>query len=132
VLTDPIADMITRIRNAVAARHRHVEMPASNITKEITRVLLEEGYIGNFEFIEDKDKNQGSIKITLKYIKDESPIHEIKRISKPSRRIYVGKDEIPLVKRGFGISILSTSKGVASDAVARENGVGGELLLEVW
>ena len=130
MLTDPIADMITRIRNAVFAKHRHVEIPASNMAKEITRVLLEEGYIGNFEFIEDD--NQGVVKITLKYIKDESPIHEIKRVSKPSRRIYVGKEDIPLVKRGFGISILSTSKGIASDAEARDNGVGGELLLQVW
>jgi small subunit ribosomal protein S8 len=130
LLTDPIADMITRIRNAVLAKHRHVEIPASNMAKEITRVLLEEGYIGNFEFIEDG--NQGVVKITLKYIKDESPIHEIERVSKPSRRIYVGKEDIPLVKRGYGISILSTSKGIASDAEARDNGVGGELLLQVW
>jgi small subunit ribosomal protein S8 len=130
LLTDPIADMITRIRNAIYAGHRHVEVPASNIAKEITRVLLDEGYIGNFEFIEEG--NQGLIRITLKYIKDESPIHEIKRISKPSRRIYVGKKEIPLVKRGYGISILSTSKGIASDAEARTEGVGGEILLQVW
>ncbi len=130
MLTDPVADMITRIRNAVDARHRHVEIPASNMAKEITRVLLEEGYIGNFEFIEEGP--QGTVRITLKYIKDESPIHEIKRISKPSRRIYVGKEDIPLIKRGFGISILSTSKGIASDAVARSAGVGGEILLQVW
>lgn len=129
-MTDPVADMITRIRNAVDARHRHVEIPASNMAKEITRVLLEEGYIGNFEFIEEGP--QGTVRITLKYIKDESPIHEIKRISKPSRRIYVGKEDIPLIKRGFGISILSTSKGIASDAVARSAGVGGEILLQVW
>lgn len=129
-MTDPVADMITRIRNAVDARHRHVEIPASNMAKEITRVLLEEGYIGNFEFIEEGP--QGTVRITLKYIKDESPIHEIKRISKPSRRIYVGKEDIPLIKRGFGISILSTSKGIASDAVARSEGVGGEILLQVW
>ncbi len=130
MLTDPIADMITRIRNAVSAGHRHVEIPASNMAKEITRVLLDEGYIGNFEFIEEGV--QGSVKITLKYIKDESPIHEIKRISKPSRRIYVNKNEIPLVKRGYGISILSTSKGIASDAEARSQGVGGELLMRIW
>ncbi len=130
MLTDPIADMITRIRNAVSARHRHVEVPASNMAKEITRVLLDEGFIGNFEFIEDG--NQGVVRITLKYIKDESPIHEIKRISKPSKRVYVGKKDIPLVKRGYGISILSTSKGIASDAEARTNGAGGELLLQVW
>lgn len=130
MLTDPIADMITRIRNAISAGHRHVEVPASNMAKEITRVLLEEGYIGNFEFIEEGP--QGSVRITLKYIKDESPIHEIKRISKPSRRVYVGKGDVPLIKRGFGISILSTSKGIASDAVARSQEVGGELLLQVW
>jgi len=130
LLTDPIADMITRIRNAISAGHRHVEVPASNMAKEITRVLLEEGYIGNFEFNEEGP--QGSVRITLKYIKDESPIHEIKRISKPSRRVYVGKGDVPLIKRGFGISILSTSKGIASDAVARSQEVGGELLLQVW
>jgi len=130
LLTDPIADMITRVRNAVYARHRHVEIPASNVAKEITRVLLEEGYIGNFEFLEND--NQGVVKITLKYIKNESPIHEIKRISKPSKRVYVGKGDIPLVKRGYGISILSTSKGIVSDAEAKDNGVGGELLLQVW
>ncbi|MEO0293730.1 MAG: 30S ribosomal protein S8 [candidate division WOR-3 bacterium] len=131
MLTDPIADMITRIRNAVKARHRHVEVPSSNMAKEITRILLEEGYIGNFEIIEN-EKKQGVIRLTLKYIKNESPIHEIKRISKPSRRVYVGKDEIPLVQRGFGVAILSTPKGVVSDARARALGVGGEVLLEVW
>lgn len=129
-MTDSIADMITRIRNAVSAGHRHVKIPASNMAKEITRVLLEEGYIGNFEYIEGE--RQDSVRITLKYIKGESPIHEIKRISKPSKRVYKGKEEIPLVQRGFGISILSTSRGVKSDAAARAEDVGGELLLQVW
>ena len=128
--TDPIADMLTRLRNAVNAEHRHVEIPASQIKKEITKVLFEEGYIGNYKFIED-DK-QGKILVTLKYINDESPIHDIRRISKPSRRIYVGRKEIPLVKRGFGVAVLSTSKGIVSDAEARKLSVGGELLMEVW
>ncbi|MCK4421880.1 30S ribosomal protein S8 [candidate division WOR-3 bacterium] len=130
MLTDPIADMITRIRNAVKAEHRHVEIPGSRVKKEITKILFEEGYIGNYTF--EDDNKQGKILITLKYINDESPIHEIKRISKPSRRVYVGKKDIPLVTRGFGISLLSTPKGIMSDAEARKNGVGGELLLEVW
>lgn len=130
MLTDPISDMITRVRNAIMAGHKHVKVPYSNIKKEIVRVLFEEGYIGNFREIDENEKEQ--IEVTLKYINEESPIHEMKRISKPSRRVYVGKDEIPLVKRGFGISILSTSSGVKSDGTAREEGVGGELLIQVW
>ena len=129
-MTDPIADMITRIRNAVIMKHRHVIIPASNMKKEITRVLFEEGYIGNYKF--EEDNKQGKIMITLKYMNEESPVHEIKRISKPSRRTYVKKDEIPLVKRGFGVAILSTPDGIMSDAEARKSGTGGELLLEVW
>lgn len=130
MLTDPIADMLTRIRNAMKAVHRHVEIPASFIKKEITKVLFEEGYIGNYKITEDK--KQGKILITLKYINNESPIHDIKRVSKPSRRIYVNHEEIPLVKRGFGIAVLSTSKGIMSDGEARKQHVGGELLLEIW
>ncbi len=130
MITDPIADMLTRIRNAVRAGHRHVEIPVSNLKKEITKVLFEEGYIGNYKFTEDGGWEK--ILITLKYISEESPIHKIKRISKPSRRVYVDKSEIPLVKRGFGVAVISTSKGVMSDAEARKLGVGGELLLEVW
>ncbi len=130
MLTDPISDMLTRIRNAVIAEYRHVEIPSSYIKKEITKVLFEEGYIGNYKIIDD-DK-QGKILITLKYINNESPIHEIKRISKPSRRVYVNYKDIPLVIRGFGVAVLSTSKGVLSDSEAREKHVGGELLLEVW
>lgn len=130
MLTDPIADMLTRIRNAMKAVHRHVEIPASQIKKEITKVLFKEGYIGNYKITEDK--KQGKILITLKYINNESPIHDIKRVSKPSRRIYVSHEEIPLVKRGFGIAVLSTSKGIMSDGEARKQHVGGELLLEIW
>jgi len=130
LLTDPIADMLTRLRNAVNAQHRHVEIPTSNIKKEITKVLFEEGYIGNYKFIEGN--KQGKILITLKYINNESPIHEIKRISKPSRRIYVCHKDIPLVKRGFGLAVFSTPKGILSDGEARKLRVGGELLLEVW
>jgi len=130
LLTDPIADMITRIRNAIMAELRHVDIPISNLKKEITRVFFEEGYIGNYKFIDDSGR--GLIRITLKYIKGESPIHEIKRVSKPSKRVYVKKEEIPLVKRGFGISVLSTPKGIMSDAKARSLGVGGELLIQMW
>lgn len=129
-MTDPISDMITRIRNAIMMKHHHVDIPASGLKQDITKILFEEGYIGNYKYKEDN--KQGIINITLKYINGESPIHNIERISKPSRRVYVKKDEIPLVKRGFGVVILSTSSGVMSDGAAREAGVGGELLLKVW
>ncbi len=132
MMTDPIADMLTRIRNAIMRRKPKVEIPASNMKIAIARILKEEGYISNYKVYVDQNKHQ-NILIYLKYDeKGESPIHEIVRVSKPGRRIYVGKDEIPKVKRGYGIAIISTSKGVLTDAQARKLGVGGELICTVW
>ncbi len=130
-ITDPIADMLTRIRNANDAKHKDVIIPSSNIKKDIAKILLEEGYIKNVEFIED-DK-QGQIKITLKYCgNNDKVIAGIKRISKPGLRIYAGCEDIPKVLNGLGIAIISTSKGVITDREARKNNVGGEVLCYVW
>lgn len=129
--TDAIADMLTRIRNASAAKHATVEVPASNMKKAIASILLEEGYIRNFEVVEDG--RQGTIKITLKYGKDKTPaITGIKRVSKPGLRIYFGCKEMPQVIRGLGVVIVSTSKGVVTDKKARELNVGGEVMAYVW
>jgi len=130
-ITDVIADMLTRIRNASNAKHETVDIPASNIKKEIANILLEEGYIKNVQFIDDG--KQGIIRITLKYTPDKkSVITGIKRISKPGLRVYAGKDELPKVLGGLGIAIISTSKGIVTDKKAREKGVGGEVLAFVW
>ena len=131
-ITDTIADMLTRIRNANAAKHDTVDIPASNMKKAIAQILLDEGYIKSFQVLEDS--KQGVIHITLKYgaDKNEKIITGLKRISKPGLRIYVGKDELPRVLGGLGIAIISTSKGVISDKEARKLGVGGEVLCEVW
>ena len=129
--TDAIADMLTRIRNASAAKHATVEVPASNMKKAIASILLEEGYIRNFEVVEDG--RQGTIKITLKYGKDKTPaITGIKRVSKPGLRSYSGCKEMPQVIRGLGVVIVSTSKGVVTDKKARELNVGGEVMAYVW
>ncbi|RKZ18057.1 30S ribosomal protein S8 [bacterium] len=130
MMTDPIADMITRIRNAIERRKKHVRIPASKMKKEIARILFEEGFIGNYEFIEDN--KQGEIVITLKYVDGESPIKGMERISKPSRRVYTDSKNIPRVMSGYGIAILSTSKGILTDAQARQMKVGGEILIYVW
>jgi len=131
VMTDPIADMLTRIRNASSAKHETVNVPTSNIKKAIANILLEEGYIKKLEYIEDGV--QGQMKITLKYDdNDEQVIAGIKRISKPGLRIYASSDEVPKVLNGLGIAIISTSKGVMTDKLARKNGVGGEVLCYVW
>ncbi len=131
VMTDPIADMLTRIRNANNAKHATVTVPSSNIKKAIAGILLEEGYIKNFKFIED-DK-QGMLEIELKYGEDESKvISGIKRISKPGLRIYVSKEDVPKVLNGLGIAIMSTSKGIMTDKNARKNNVGGEVVCYVW
>ena len=131
VITDPIADMLTRIRNALVARHDSVVIPASNIKKAIAKILLDEGYIKAVDFIDDG--LQGQIKITLKYAQGkESVIKGLKRISKPGLRVYAKNDEIPKVLGGLGIAIISTSKGVMSDKAARLNGVGGEVLAYIW
>lgn len=129
-MTDPIADMLTRIRNAIIAEHKELKVPYSKIKAEIARVLREEGYILNYDIAEEKSiKN---IQINLKYLNDGTPvITDIKRVSKPSRRTYVDKEQIPRVVAGLGIAILSTSHGVMTGAAARQKGVGGELLCTI-
>lgn len=129
--TDVIADMLTRIRNAAGSKHESVDVPASNLKKQIARILLEEGYIKDFSEIDDK--KQGIIRITLKYVENKkNVISGIKRISKPGLRVYAEKDEIPKVLGGLGIAIVSTSKGVMTDKQARNLGIGGEVLAFVW
>jgi small subunit ribosomal protein S8 len=129
-ITDPIADMLTRIRNAGAAKHANVNVPASNMKKAIAEILLQEGYIKNYQLI--NDGVQGIIKITLKYNGSERAITGLRRVSKPGLRVYAGADEIPYVLRGLGVAIVSTSKGVITDKKAREANVGGEVLAFVW
>ena len=131
VINDPIADMLTRIRNGLIARHDAVTMPASNMKKAIAKILLDEGYIKTVDFIDDG--LQGQIKIALKYVQGkESVIKGLKRISKPGLRVYARNDEIPKVLGGLGIAIVSTSKGVMTDKEARAAGVGGEVLAYIW
>ncbi|MBR6205903.1 MAG: 30S ribosomal protein S8 [Oscillospiraceae bacterium] len=129
-ITDPIADMLTRIRNAGIAKHATVDVPASKMKKAIAEILLEEGYIKNFQII--SDNQQGVIRITLKYNGTEKAIAGLRRVSKPGLRVYAGADELPRVLRGLGIAIISTSKGVMTDKKAREAHVGGEVLAFVW
>jgi small subunit ribosomal protein S8 len=130
-MTDPIADMLTRIRNAAKAKFRKVDIPASNLKTEIARILLEEMYIGNYRVIEDG--RQGIIRIYLKYgDQDNNTIAGLKRISKPGKRIYASKDNIPRVRNGLGIAVISTSKGVLTDRGCRQLGVGGEVLFYAW
>ncbi|MEH2940496.1 30S ribosomal protein S8 [Firmicutes bacterium ASF500] len=130
-ITDPIADMLTRIRNANNAKHDTVDVPASNMKKSIAQILLDEGYIKNFQLIDDG--TQGVIRIALKYnAGKEKVISGLKRVSKPGLRVYAGADELPKVLRGLGIAIVSTSKGVMTDKKAREAHVGGEVLAFIW
>ncbi len=131
-MTDPIADYLTRLRNAIKARHRIVEIPASNIKKEITKVLFDKGYIQNFKF--EDSAVQGTIKIALKYnaLTKQSAIVALERISKPGLRKYKGSNELPRVLNGLGIAILSTSKGVITDKEAKVLNVGGEVLCYVY
>jgi len=129
-ITDPIADMLTRIRNANAAKHATVDIPASKMKKAIAEILLEEGYIKNFQLV--NDGAQGVIKVTLKYNGNDKVISGLRRVSKPGLRVYAGADELPQVLRGLGIAIISTSKGVMTDKKARANHVGGEVLAFVW
>ena len=131
-ITDPIADMLTRIRNANNAKHDTVDVPASNMKKAIAQILLDEGYIKNFQTI--NDGTQGVIRITLKYVQPgkEKAITGLRRVSKPGLRVYAGAEELPRVLRGLGIAIVSTSKGVMSDKKAREAHVGGEVLAFIW
>ena len=130
-ITDPIADMLTRIRNANSARHLSVDIPASNLKKSIAEILLEEGYIKNYQIIDDG--KQGIIRVSLKYAENKQRvISGIKRISKPGLRIYASKDELPRVLKGLGIAIISTSKGIMTDKKARKENVGGEVLAYIW
>lgn len=130
-MTDPIADMLTRIRNGNNAKHESVDVPASNIKKQIAQILLDEGFIKSFEVIDDN--KQGIIRIQLKYGQNnEKIISGIKKISKPGLKVYVKSNEIPKVLGGLGIAILSTSKGVMTDKEARKEGTGGEVLCYVW
>ena len=131
VINDPIADMLTRIRNGLIARHDAVTIPASNMKKAIAKILLDEGYIKSVDYIDDG--LQGEIKVTLKYVSGkESVIKGLKRISKPGLRVYAKSEEIPKVLGGLGIAIVSTSKGVMTDKEARNAGIGGEVLAYIW
>ena len=132
-MTDPIADYLTRLRNAMKAHHRVVEIPASNLKKEITRVLYEKGYILKYKF-EDTDNNQGLIKIALKYhpTTRQSAITNLKRVSTPGLRRYTGHGNVPRVLNGLGVAVLTTSKGVMTDKEARQLGIGGEVLCYVY
>lgn len=130
-MTDPIADMLTRIRNALTAKHETVEVPASNLKKEIARILLEEGYIKAFDVIEGE--TQGKIVIQLKAgPHGERVVTGLKRISKPGLRVYAGSENLPKVLNGMGIAIISTSKGIMTDKQARQSDIGGEVLAYVW
>lgn len=130
-ITDPIADLLTRIRNANSAKHETVDIPASNMKKAIAEILLQEGYIKNYQILDDN--KQGVIRITLKYGENKQKvITGLKRISKPGLRVYASRDELPWVLKGLGIAIISTSKGVMTDKQARSANVGGEVLAFVW
>ena len=130
-ITDPIADLLTRIRNANTSKHDSVDVPASNMKKAIVEILNDEGYIKSYQIIEDG--KQGVIRITLKYgPKNEKVISGLKRVSKPGLRIHAGADELPRVLKGLGIAIISTSKGVMTDKKAREEHIGGEVLAYIW
>ena len=129
--TDPIADYLTRVRNAIRANHRVVEIPASNLKKEITKILFDQGYILSYKF--DDSSVQGTIKIALKYDENKQPvIRKIQRISKPGLRKYAGAGELPRILNGLGVAIVSTSKGVMTDKKARQENVGGEVLCYVY
>lgn len=129
-MTDPIADYLTRLRNAIKAGHKVVDVPASNLKKELTRILFEQGYILNYKF--EEDGSQGNIKIALKYDQKVNAIKKLERVSTPGLRKYSGSKELPRVLNGLGIAIISTSKGVMTDKEAREQNVGGEVLCYVY
>ena len=130
-ISDTIADMLTRIRNAGSAKHETVDIPASNLKKAIARILLNEGYVRDIQFMEDG--KQGNIRVFLKYTQNKkNVISGIKRISKPGLRVYVNRDDLPKVLGGLGVAIISTSKGIMTDKEARKTGVGGEVLAFVW
>ena len=129
-MSDVIADMLTRIRNANDAKHESVEIPASNMKKAIADILVNEGYIKGYQIIDDN--KQGIIKVTLKYVGKQKAITGLKRVSKPGLRIYASKEELPRVLKGLGIAIISTSKGIMTDKEARRQNVGGEVLAFIW
>ncbi len=130
-VSDPVADFLTCIRNAIQAKHRKVDVPSSKMKSELAKVLLRERFINNFKVIEDT--KQGVLRVYLKYTGDDVPvISGLKRVSKPGRRLYVGKDRVPRVMGGLGVSVVSTSRGLMTDREAREAGLGGELVCQVW
>ena len=129
-ITDPIADMLTRIRNANSAKHATVDIPASNMKKAIAEILQQEGYIKGYQLV--SDAGQGTIRVTLKYNGNEKALQGLRRVSKPGLRVYAGADELPWVLKGLGIAIISTSKGIMTDRNARAAHVGGEVLAFVW
>jgi small subunit ribosomal protein S8 len=132
-MTDPIADMLTRIRNGIQAHHDRIELPTSKLKVEVARILKSEGFIANFKEVTEDGKPQGTLRVYLKYSEDGEPvIHGIERVSRPGRRVYRGKEEIPAVLGGLGLAIVSTSKGVLSGTEAAKQGVGGEVLCQVW
>ena len=131
IMNDPIADMLTRIRNALIARHDTVTLPASNMKKAIAKILLDEGYVKSIDFVDDDV--QGQIKIVLKYVQGKQPVIKgLKRISKPGLRVYARREELPKVLGGLGVAIISTSKGIMTDKEARNAGIGGEVLAYIW
>ena len=130
VMTDPIADMLTRIRNAIKANKDVVEVPSSNVKIAIAKILKSEGFIEGYDHIEDG--KQGMLRLVLKYVEGESVIHGLKRVSKPGRRVFKSKDDLPVVMGGLGIVVVSTSKGVLTGEECMKKGVGGEVICEVW
>ncbi|MBI4682323.1 MAG: 30S ribosomal protein S8 [Nitrospirae bacterium] len=131
MMTDPIADMLTRIRNANMAKLEKVDVPASKLKIELTKILKEKGFVKSFKVV--RDRKQGIIRISMKYLEgQEKAITGLKRVSKPGRRIYVDKTNIPRVMGGYGIAVLTTSKGVLTDEACRREGVGGEILCNIW
>jgi small subunit ribosomal protein S8 len=131
MMTDPIADMLTRIRNASKAKHEEVDIPSSKLKVEIAKILKDEGFVKNVKLV--KDRRQGLIRVYLKYTEDEIPVIQgIKRISKPGRRIYAGNDSIPRVLAGLGTAIMSTPKGIQTGKQAKKDNVGGEVICHVW
>lgn len=131
MMTDPIADMLTRVRNANDAKHDSVDIPASNIKKQLAQILLDEGFVKGYDVLDDE--KQGIIRIDLKYgLNNEKVISGIKRISKPGLRVYVKANEVPRVLGGLGIAVVSTSNGIMTDKMARKEGIGGEVLCYVW
>jgi small subunit ribosomal protein S8 len=130
MMTDPIADMLTRIRNASSAKHKRVDLPVSRLKKEVARILKENHFIHDYKLLDDG--RHGVLRIYLKYYEDQPVIRNVSRVSRPGRRIYKGADELPRVRNGLGLAIVSTSKGVMSDRQARSQKVGGEVMALVW